>query len=230
MLNSSEILTSSVVANSTMNRGRGLAGVNSYERELRFDILKFLEERVRLRGRAVWYDACCGEGHALIAASQSIANLPWGANVRLVGVDLIDSFSSYNSNSVKLQQGDVVTYQVDEGVDLVTCVHGLHYLGDKLGFLKNCYSMLAPSGMMLGQLDATNICIEGEAAGVWTRLMRNVRASGVSLKLERHRLALEKSAADLDFGVAFAGATVAEQPNYTGITVIDSWYHRDISL
>ncbi|MFE7719702.1 hypothetical protein ACFU44_11755 [Nocardia rhizosphaerihabitans] len=38
---------SSVVANNAMNRGRGLAGVNSYARELGFDPYERLAERLR---------------------------------------------------------------------------------------------------------------------------------------------------------------------------------------
>jgi len=38
MLDADELLASPLVANATMNRGRGLSGVNSYERDLRFRI------------------------------------------------------------------------------------------------------------------------------------------------------------------------------------------------
>jgi hypothetical protein len=36
-----ELEQSSVVANAAMNRDRGIAGVNSYERDLGFDLLSF---------------------------------------------------------------------------------------------------------------------------------------------------------------------------------------------
>ena len=53
MLTQAELLASATVANSTMNRGRGLSGVNSYGRELRCDIAAFLEARAREYGQAV---------------------------------------------------------------------------------------------------------------------------------------------------------------------------------
>ncbi|MGO8671264.1 MAG: hypothetical protein ACLQVD_07880 [Capsulimonadaceae bacterium] len=46
MLPNHEILASPIVANSLMNRGRGLAGVNSLARELGFDPLEYLLTRV----------------------------------------------------------------------------------------------------------------------------------------------------------------------------------------
>jgi hypothetical protein len=143
MLTDHELLASSVVANSTMNRGRGLSGVNSYERELRFDILKFLQERVSLNGRAVCDDACCGEGRALLAAARFLQSVEWGGAVSLLGIDLVDAFTAVETHGLTLVRGDVVKHRWDIPVDLVTIVHGLHYLGDKLRFIENAYSMLA---------------------------------------------------------------------------------------
>jgi SAM-dependent methyltransferase len=222
MLTDRELLASSVVANSTMNRGRGLEGVNSYERELRFDILNFLEERVKLRGRAVWYDACCGEGRALNSAAERLIDGGWGSKVRLLGLDLIGS--SVDVPGVEIAQGDVVTHRWDEPIDLVTCVHGLHYLGDKLGFIENAYSMLADGGLLMGHLDASNIRCEAGTGMTWLGLLRQARRAGVEIKVEQHRLSVRKSAVALRYNVEFRGGVVSERPNYTGITVIDSWY------
>jgi len=54
MLRSDELLCSPVIANATMNRGRGLSAVNSYERDLRFSLTEFLAQRVRERGESLW--------------------------------------------------------------------------------------------------------------------------------------------------------------------------------
>ena len=72
MLSADDLLSSPIVANAIMNRGRGFSGVNSYERELRFDISRFLEQRVQEHGTVLWLDVCCGEGRALIEAGTEI--------------------------------------------------------------------------------------------------------------------------------------------------------------
>lgn len=61
---------STVVANNTMNRGRGLTGVNSYARELGFDPVDHL---LGSAGPPAWLDLCSGEGHALRAAAARLS-------------------------------------------------------------------------------------------------------------------------------------------------------------
>jgi SAM-dependent methyltransferase len=220
MLDPSELLASEIIANATMNRGRGLSGVNSYQKELRFDIAKFLQSRVETQGQAVWYDACCGEGRALAEAARQFGETDWGRHVRLIGSDLIDRYVGDMPARVQWMTGDVTTLSLDVPADLVTCVHGLHYLGDKLGFLENVYEKMAPGGIFLGHLDAANVRLPRP----WARLLGRLRARGVDIKSGSQRLQMTKSSAPLKFGVTYEGATVSGQPNYTGITVIDSWY------
>ena len=224
MLNPDDLLSSSVVANAIMNRGRGFSGVNSYGRELRFDIGAFLERRVRERGEAVWLDACCGQGRALLEAGRQFAGTDWGSGVRIAGVDLVGMFEAGDAPNVRLIAGNVAAFKPDAPVDLITCVHGLHCLGDKLGFLESAYAMLEAGGMFLGSLDSQNVR-GGESRGlVWRQATAFARRSGVAPDLKSHVLRLDRSEARLDFGLSYAGATVSEKPNYSGITVVDSWY------
>ena len=219
-----ELLSSSVVANATMNRGRGFCGVNSYERELRLDIAEFLKARVAVRGEAVWYDACCGQGRALVEAEQQFSATEWGRQVRIVGVDLVDMFLPEKASGVQLISADVAAFALERPADLITCVHGLHYLGDKLGFLQKAYAMLAPGGELVGHLDPNNLRLVGSDLPLWRRAVSLARKNGVALELKNHVLRVQRTEALLDFGLAYHGATVSGQPNYTGITVIDSWY------
>ena len=53
MLNPTEVLKSDIVANSTMNRSRGLSGVNSYAKDLRFDVLDWLVRRCEVKSSVV---------------------------------------------------------------------------------------------------------------------------------------------------------------------------------
>jgi len=224
MLGADELLSSSIVANATMNRRRGLSGVNSYERDLRFSLTEFLAERVRERGAAFWYDACCGQGLALVEASRQFSAAGWDRQVRIVGVDLVPMFMPEEAPSVTLLATDVAAFTLDQPADLITCVHGLHYLGDKLGFLQHACAMLAPGGLFLGHLDPNNILTAPSRLPLWRRAARHAAKQGVEMKLKNHVLRVEQSDSPLDFGVTHQGATVSEQPNYTGITVIDSWY------
>lgn len=219
MLTPEQLLSSEIIANVTMNRGRGLSGVNSYERELRFDIADWLETRVRERGRAVWLDSCCGAGFALQQAASEWAGTGWGRNVELIGVDLID-FPPTPIDGVRFIAADAAKFQPATPVDLVTCVHGLHYLGDKLGFLQNAYATLAPGGLLLGHLDTANLRLPLS----WARLIRQMNAQGITLSLKSHLLRMERISQTLHFGLVYRGAAISERPNYTGITVIDSWY------
>ncbi|MBV9851065.1 MAG: class I SAM-dependent methyltransferase [Armatimonadetes bacterium] len=225
MLTNAELLASSTVANSTMNRGRGLSGVNSYARELRLDIVAFLEARARERGQAVWYDACCGEGRALVEAGERFARRGWTREVQIIGADLVDLFAPNDCPHVRLMASDVVAYVPEQPVDLVTCVHGLHYLGDKLGFLERAYERLTPGGLLLAHLDPSNVWDAEGDRPLWPRLVRGIRAAGVAISLRSHVLSLMRGERPLNFGVTYRGATVSTRPNYAGITVIDSWYH-----
>ncbi len=228
MLRPDELLSSPIVANSTMNRGRDLSGVNSYERDLRFSPTDFLADRVQERGHALWYDACCGQGRALIEAARQFQATDWGRPVRIVGVDLVETFTPEHAPHVTLIAADVAAFRLDHPhqvhADLITCVHGLHYLGDKLGFLETAYAMLAPGGLLLTHLDPDNLRAIGAGASVWRQAVRRAAKDGVALNFKGHVLRIVQTEAALDFGVTYQGATVSEQPNYTGITVIDSWY------
>ena len=220
MLAPDELLTSEVVANATMNRGRGLAGVNSYQKELRFDVAAFLQTRVKDQGHAVWYDACCGSGLALTEVAERFGQTDWGGQVELIGTDLVDMFPVGLPPSVQLRTGDVTQLALETPADLVTCVHGLHYLGDKLGFLEQAYQNLAPGGLFLGHLDKTNLRLPMP----WSRLLKQTRAQGIDVDFRTQLLRIQRKDQPLRFGMSYQGATVSEKPNYTGITVIDSWY------
>ena len=191
MLCADDLLSSPIVANATMNRGRGLSGVNSYERDLRFSITGFLAERVRERGRAVWYDACCGQGRALIEAGTQFAAAGWGHSVRIVGVDLVEMFAPEGAPNVTLRAADVTAFALKQPADLITCVHGLHYLGDKLNFLQNTYAMLASGGLFLGHLDTSNVrCVESDQS-IWRQAARHAAKSSAALELKKPCVARE---------------------------------------
>ena len=75
MLTQRQLEASETVANAAMNRSRGLRGVNSYQRELRLDVLAWLKDRHAESPGPKWLDLCCGEGKALEEAAEMLAGL-----------------------------------------------------------------------------------------------------------------------------------------------------------
>jgi len=208
MLDDSRLEESSVVANNAMNRERGLDGVNSYTRELGFHPLKTLA-----LGQA-WLDLCCGSGRALIEASRQ-------GTYTLVGVDLVDHFAS--AESPTLITASLSAWQPTpptRAFDLITCVHGLHYIGDKLGLLTRIASWLAPGGLFAGHLDLANV-----------KTPKPFRPSRFGLEYDaRRHLVKMRGPRRLGFPFQYVGADASAGPNYTGQPAVDSHYKAQSSL
>lgn len=131
-LSSAELEHSPVVANCTMNRERDLRGSNGYDVELGMDPLDWLRRRSVEQARtARWLDLCCGTGKALIQAA-SLCEDSGDCSIEITGVDLVGMFLPSDLSKLQLLKCSLFDYQPTAPFDLITCVHGLHYLGDKL--------------------------------------------------------------------------------------------------
>lgn len=153
-----KLIWSPTVANSRMNRSRNASGINSYEQEFKFKPGQFLESAVAEKGSAAWLDICCGEGKALLQTAQYFKNRNRQQAIELNGIDLIE-----NSNS----NSDVVFYVMPFSsfksaikYDLITCVHGLHYVENKLAAIEKAISLLKVKGLFVANLDLSDICIK----------------------------------------------------------------------
>jgi SAM-dependent methyltransferase len=206
-----------------MNRSRGLIGVNSYTKDLKFDVLDWLVDRQNAKGSAVWYDVCCGEARALFQAAEELDRRHL-RDVKLIGADLIQT-SRQTHDLITLIEGDVSTLTPAPEIDLITCVHGLHYIGDKLGLLSHLSGLLAPGGLFVGNIDPVNIRIGGQPAKGWGTIARLADAGKSRFVYKDHILKI-LDAGRIEFDVQYQAATISEGPNYTGITVMDSWYVR----
>lgn len=218
-----ELERSDVVANSTMNRGRNLAGANSYAKDLGFDIAAFLRGRVAERGRASWLDLCCGEGRALLQAAGLFADEGLAGRVTLVGVDLVPRFAPHEGAPVALHAASLSNWEPSAGAafDLITCVHGLHYVGDKLALLARAASWLADDGRLRTHLDPAHLRLDaGDAAAT----VKAVRAAGFGYNARRHLLTRDGRGAPVAFPFRFLGADDAAGPNYTGQPAVLSCY------
>ena len=226
LLDNDALELSGVVANSAMNRERGCTGKNSYVRELSFDPLDFLKSRIETRRQASWLDLCCGRGRALIEAAEALAPFSSGSNLKLLGIDLVAMFDSYSPelSFIRLQEFTVSSWRPDCLFDLVTCVHGLHYIGDKLGFIQNAASWLKEHGVFLANLDPDNLKFPNGVNG-GNKIIRDLRKIGFEYHAGKH-LIVCKDRKDFTLNYRYLGADDAAGPNYTGQAAVNSHYDQ----
>jgi SAM-dependent methyltransferase len=212
LLGPAELERSSVVANNAMNRERGLRGPNSYARELGFDPM------THLRDGGAWLDLCCGSGRALVEAGG--AGVP---GVRVVGVDLVDFFADPGpAEGLTLVSASVMTWTASDRYRLITCVHGLHYVGDRLGVLARALSWLTPDGVFAGHLDLDGVR-RPDGASLTRPLRRWLREADVDYD-PRRRLVRCLGPRALTVPFDFAGADDRSGPNYTGQPAVTACY------
>ncbi|MCA9070772.1 MAG: class I SAM-dependent methyltransferase [Planctomycetaceae bacterium] len=162
LLGDDDLEQSSVIANCRMNRERNLTGANGYDRELRFNPLDFLRISTTKGKNARWLDLCCGTGKALAEAAEIVESE--GLPIEIVGVDLIEMFAPVKADCLKFVAESVSEWNPTEPFDLITCVHGLHYLGDKLRAIQQAATWLTEHGRFVGNLDMDNIKLQGRSA------------------------------------------------------------------
>lgn len=213
---------SSVVANCAMNRERQLRGVNSYTRELGFNPLEVLIARAGTspESSAAWLDLCCGTGRALIQAASSGG----GSRIAIVGVDLVDAFDPPAGPlpGLELICASLSDWRPSRSFDLITCLHGLHYVGDKLGILARAAGWLTHTGELVADLDLSGIRLaDGRPAG--RDLAGQLRAAGFSYDARRRRVRCSGGRA-VRFPYRYLGANDQAGPNYTGQPAVHSYY------
>ncbi|WP_327183730.1 class I SAM-dependent methyltransferase [Streptomyces sp. NBC_01334] len=214
LLSSPELERSSVVANNTMNRERGLTGVNSYARELGVDLLAHLAHRPA----PSWLDLCSGEGRALREAASALP-----AEAVLTAVDLVGPLVPRPAPpALEETVASVSSWTPARTYDLITCVHGLHYVGDQLGLLTRAASWLTEDGLLAAHFDPESVRhADGSTAA--RPAVSALRAAGYDYSPRHHRLTLRgPRAVRLPF--RYLGADPAAGPNYTGQPAIASYY------
>lgn len=225
LLDDSDLESTSVVANNAMNRERGLRGENSYERELGFDPL----ERLSVLARAdqqrdvAWLDLCCGRGRALIEAATLVDDDLRG-QLRFVGVDLVDFFDPIEeaADVVQLVSSSVTTWQPDRRYELITSVHGLHYVGDKLAILQRAAGWLTPDGLLSVDFELESVR-SSDGRSLSRHVARAMRQAGFDVNTRSHRLSLRGGRA-VAFPLRYLGSDPNAGPNYTGQPAVHSYY------
>ena len=222
LLTDHELERSAVVANCRMNRERNLLGSNGYDRDLGFDPLVFLKERSTAARPVSWLDLCCGTGRALIQAAEIIHAERLG--VEIVGVDLIGMFHRTDPalSCVRLIEASLSTWRPDRSFDLITCVHGLHYVGDKLGLVSRAASWLVEDGLFVANLDLHNLKIS-DGRDPARRVVSDLRRAGLGYD-SRRRLVSCRGRRDVNQPYRYLGADDQAGPNHTGQPAVNSHY------
>ena len=110
----------------------------------------------------------------------------------------------------------------DRPFDLITCVHGLHYVGDKLGLIARAASWLAEDGLFVASLDLHNLKFaDGKPAG--RRMAADLRRAGLEYD-RRRRLVVCRGRKVVELPYRYLGADDRAGPNYTGQPAVDSYY------
>ncbi|GAB1689959.1 class I SAM-dependent methyltransferase [Krasilnikovia sp. M28-CT-15] len=165
----------------------------------------------------------CGSGRALIQAAKQLRQGAHGGQAALVGIDLVDAFMPVPAvPGLALIAAPIETWTPPRAFDLITCVHGLHYVGDKLAVLTRIVQWLTPTGRFVADLDLSSVRLaDGRRAG--RRLASQLRAAGVVYDARRRRISCT-GPRDLSLPYAYLGADDRAGANYTGQPAVHSYY------
>ncbi|GAB0108675.1 class I SAM-dependent methyltransferase [Nocardia sp. JMUB6875] len=211
LIDDAHLEKTAVVANSAMNRERRLP---AYRRELGFDPVAWLAGRT---GPQRWLDVGCGSGHALFEAAAAMSG-----GVEIVGLDLVGYFGGAARPGIELITGSVLSWEPGAPFDLITSVHALPYVGDKLTALTRMASWLATDGMLAANFEAASIR-DAEGAPLGRRFSSALRRNGFDYNARTHRLTRTgNTLPHWDF--QYVGADAQAGPNYTGQDAVASHY------
>ena len=224
LLGNEALERSAIVANRRMNRERGLVGGNGYAKDLGINPLEWLLVELTSASKVSWLDLCCGSGKALVEASLRIRELGLANRVSIVGVDLVPMFVARppGLDFLRLEEGSVTRWHTTRRFDLITCVHGLHYVGDKLETIRRAASWLTADGLLIANLDVASLKVEDRSRA---QVVRELRQAGLTWAARRRLLSCEGHA-ELKLPYEFVGADDGAGPNYTGQPAVDSHYRR----
>jgi SAM-dependent methyltransferase len=227
LLTAGALERSEIVANACMNRERNLSGANSYEMDLGLAPLDFLMNALQRQHEANWLDLCCGAGRALMQAAAAIESIDPKCGVKLTGVDLVPMFDAIppSLSRVHLVSASVETWETEEKFDLITCVHGLHYVGDKLGVLERASRWVKEGGRLIMHIDYQNLRIAGQLhSGI--QIGKDLRRAGFKYISGRHLLVRDGNIQNDPLPYRYLGADDQAGPNFTGQAAVDSYYER----
>lgn len=123
---------------------------------------------------------------------------------------------------LRLVKGSLSDWRPDDTFDLITCVHGLHYIGDKIGLISRAVAWLSNSGQFVANLDASNLKCVARQTGP-REIITALRRGGLTYD-RRRRLLKCNGPQELLLDFRYLGADDRAGPNYTGQEAVDSYY------
>lgn len=228
LVNQEKLLLSDVAANNRMNRGRGCLGENSYQKDLAFDPVEFLYKRWAAKKSVAWLDIACGEGRALIEAATIFSDLyaaeKNAGDLRIIGIDLAGMFSQFarDLKFLELIEMPVEDFEPAEKFDLITCVHALHYIGDKLAVIRRAAGWLKKDGVFRANLELRNLKLTGKRQSGRT-FSKFLREKNFVVDSRKHLIGLA-GGQRFDVPFEYLGADDEAGPNSTGQPAVDSYY------
>lgn len=223
LLPENKLIWSPIVVNSRMNRERNSSGINSYEQEFKFKPEEYLASKIKEFGEASWLDLCCGYGRALIQTAKYFDKLGQQNLIKLKGVDLVDTFPAVDNHitCVEFESESLLDWTPNQTYDLITCVHGLHYLGDKLKVIEVTINALNPHGLFIANLDLNNIVVKETNSSVY--LKNSFKQYGIAYN-SRLKVLRQIGGKAIKFDLKYLGADDEYGPNYTGQDSVTSYY------
>lgn len=228
--NDAELQWSAIVANNSMNRKRKATGINSYQKDIKLNPIEFISSKLleSKQYKVQWLDICCGEGNALIQTAQYFyINHPF-SKVELTGIDLVNYFSHYDdslNDILTLKEENISNWNTDTTFDLITIVHGLHYIGDKIGAIIKLANKLKPNGLFVGNLDLSNIKIRDANDPI--KALKQFFKRNNLLYNSRTKILKIEGAKSIQNHYQYLGADDKAGPNYTGQAVVNSIYQSN---
>ena len=222
LLNEKELEWSTVVANNSMNRERVATGINSYEKDINLNPIEFIKER-KTKSYIEWTDLCCGRGKAIIQVSNHFEGSELANKLFLRGIDLVEYFDEYKlSENLTLKKMNLDNWLPERKCDLITIVHGLHYIGDKIDLIIKSVSALKKDGLFIGNLDLNNIEIVGHKHSKKI-ILDYFKKNSIEYN-QRTRIVSAKGSNEIEKSFHYLGANDKAGPNYTGQPAVNSIY------
>lgn len=144
----------------------------------------------------------------------------------ITGIDLVDAFAARSTLNLDLIEASVSSWEPDRQFDVITSVHGLHYVGDKLGLVTRCISWLKPTGLFAASFDAAGVLVEGWSSA---RIASVLTEAGLEYDARR-KLLRGKGHALRSLPFRYLGADAEAGPNYTGQPAVGSHYAMQVGL
>lgn len=225
LLSENELIWSAIVANNRMNRKRQANGVNSYENEVGFRPEDWLNNKLAQQASVSWLDMCCGQGNALLQVAQAMEKQNMQDKAQLCGLDLVRFFAPIPTaiHCLTFDTGSAITWQPSQHYDLITCIHGIHYMGDKLLAIKKMTEALAPDGLFVASFDTASILVNNEAS---PKVVTDwLAAQGIAYNAKKKLIQAEGQNCALEnFAGQYLGADDEAGKNYTGQEAVNSYY------